>query len=40
VAIRIHSQADGAIKLALDDSGWLQEDVLAVGQLRQARHPR
>ena len=39
MAIRIPSEQDGVIKLALNDSGWLTEPAIAAGQLRQGKAP-
>ena len=39
MAIRIPSEQEGVIKLALNDSGWLTEPAIAAGQLRQGKAP-
>ena len=39
-AISVHTRAEGAIKDALNQAGWIpNEEVIAAGQLRQAKAP-
>src|SRR5687768_14814711 len=39
MALSLHTATDGIIKLAIDDAGWLEEEVVAAGQLRQGKAP-
>ncbi len=39
MALRVKTPHDGALKLALNESGLLSEPVLAAGQLRQGKAP-
>lgn len=39
MALKLPTRTDGVIKLALNDSGWLEEEVIAAGQLRQGKAP-
>jgi hypothetical protein len=39
MAIKIPSEQDGVVKLALNDSGWLDKPAIAAGQLRQGKVP-
>lgn len=35
--MKLATRSDGVIKLALNDAGWIEEDVLAAGHLRQGK---
>ena len=37
--MKLHTAPEGIIKLALNDAGWVDGDVLAAGQLRQGKAP-
>ncbi len=39
MSLKLQTAADGIIKLAIEDAGWLEEEVLAAGQLRQGKAP-
>lgn len=39
MSLKLHTATDGIIKLAIEDAGWLEEEVLAAGQLRQGKAP-
>jgi hypothetical protein len=39
MALSLHTATDGIIKLAIEDAGWLEEEVVAAGQLRQGKAP-
>ncbi|HEX8085940.1 MAG TPA: hypothetical protein VF529_16730 [Solirubrobacteraceae bacterium] len=37
--MRLATATDGILKLAINDAGWLEEEVIAAGQLRQGKAP-
>jgi hypothetical protein len=37
--IKVETETAGALKEALGEAGWLDDDVLAAGQLRQGNPP-
>ena len=39
MSLSVHSGTDGIIKLALNDAGWIEDEVIAAGQLRQGKAP-
>ncbi|MDQ5807359.1 MAG: hypothetical protein M3320_01660 [Actinomycetota bacterium] len=39
MALSLHTATDGILKLAINDAGWLEEEVVAAGQLRQGKAP-
>lgn len=39
MALRLATHTDGIIKLALNDAGWIEDEVIAAGQLRQGKAP-
>ena len=39
MGLKLATHTDGIIKLALNDAGWIEDEVLAAGQLRQGKAP-
>ena len=37
--MKLPTATDGIIKLALNDAGWIEDEVIAAGQLRQGKAP-
>ncbi len=39
MGLKLATHTDGIIKLALNDAGWIEDEVIAAGQLRQGKAP-